>query len=358
MSAIPPGFDRDRVALTFVRVPGGFWALRTLYLFVGRIIAKGWEQIDPRDRWGAVVALAATQHGVISCEQLRGFGFSPSTIGRYAAQDRLHRIHLNVYALVPDALLTPLGRRMAAVLACGTGASLSLHSAGRHRGLMDSSRTYIDVTVPTRGGRAREGIRIHRSKTLRPLDVELVQGIPCTTVARTIFDLAEVLTPRRLERLLDEAEFQGVLDLTALDEQIEHNRGRPRPAARLRNALAVHRPGSTLTDGPLGEEMLAIIRRIGLPEPRVQHWIDLDDGEPMIQADFAWPEAKVILETDGNQAHGKPLRTQADYRRDQRAGRAGWHTVRATAAQIRGEPRRLGETLAAVVRGRWPKRAA
>lgn len=303
--------------------------------------------------WGSVVAVASAQHCVISRLQLLELGISPSTLSRYVAQARLHRPHRGVYALVPEPLLTPKGRRMAAVLACGEGAGLSLHSAARHRGLMDSSRTHIDVTVPSRGGRAREGIRIHRSVTLRPQDIELVDAIPCTTVARTIFDLAEVLTSRRLERLLDEAEYQGVLDLIALDEQIEHNLGRSRAAGRLNRVIAEHRPGSSLTDGPIGEAMLALIRATpGLPVPKVQHWIDLDDGEPMIQADFAWPEAKVILETDGNQAHGKPLRTQADYRRDQRAARAGWHTLRVTRDQIRNESGRLSQTVVGLVTSR------
>jgi very-short-patch-repair endonuclease len=246
---------------------------------------------------------------------------------------------------------------MAAVLACGPDAALSLHSATKLHGLMDSSRTRIDVTVPTRGGRDRKGIHIHRSATLRPDDVELVHGIPCTTVARTIFDMAEVLSDRRLERLLDEASYQEVLDLTALDQQSAHNVARKKARAKLRRALAAHRLGSTLTDGPIGEQMLALIRSTDLPNAKVQLWIDLGDDEPMIQADFAWPEARVILETDGRQAHGKPLRMVADYRRDQRAARAGWHTMRVTRQQIRREPERIKATLISLVRTRLAQQA-
>lgn len=101
--------------------------------------------------------------------------------------------------------------------------------------------------------------------------------------------------------------------------------------------------------------MLALIRSTDLPNAKVQLWIDLGDDEPMIQADFAWPEARVILETDGRQAHGKPLRTMADYRRDQRAARAGWHTMRATRQQIRSEPERIKAT--SLVRTRLAQQA-
>jgi hypothetical protein len=69
--------------------------------------------------------------------------------------------------------------------------------------------------------------------------------VPCTTVARTIFDMAEVLSDRRLERLLDEASYQEVLDLTALDQQSAHNVARKKARAKLRRALAAHRLGSS-----------------------------------------------------------------------------------------------------------------
>ncbi len=289
------------------------------------------------------------QHGVFATWQV---SVSPQMLGERAKATRLHRIHSGVYALVPEPLLTPNGRRMAAVLACGPGAALSHHASLKLRGLRDSSRSRIDVTVPTKGGRRRQGIAIHRSTTLRPQDIELVQGIPCTTLARTIFDMAGELTPRQLEQLLDEAAYQEVLDAAALDSQIEHNRGRPKPCANLHRALTHHRVGSTLTDGVLGEEMLALIRSTDLPEPKVQHWIDFEDGEPMIQADFAWPDARVIVETDGQRVHAKPRRTMADYRRDQRAAKAGWHTLRFATQQVRAEPERVKETLRTVVRSR------
>jgi hypothetical protein len=312
---------------------------------------------DPHQVNPGLAELADRQHGPFHLRQIAAVGLSPSGVWSRVAAGRLYRIHDGVYALVPESLLTPNGHRMAAVLACGPRAGLSHYSSLKLRGLMDSSRAKIDVTVPTRNGRSRKGIQIHRSITLRPTDLELVQGIPCTTLDRTIFDMAGVLTERRLERLLDEAAYQEVLDMAALDEQIEHNRGRAKPCANLRRALEQHRPGSTRTDGPLGEEMLALIRSAGLPVPQLQWWIDLDDGEPMIQADFAWPGAKLILETDGQRAHGKPRRTTADYRRDQRAAKAGWSTLRFATEQIRKEPDRVKQTLSTVVRSRLAQQA-
>jgi hypothetical protein len=303
----------------------------------------------------AITKLAAAQQGMFRIEQAAAVGLTDRAVRHRAARGTLHRIYPAVYSLVPRELLGAAGHRMAAVLGCGAGAVLSHHSAAHVHGLLDASRrTRHDVTVPTRNGRVRRaGIRIHRSSTLRPCDVELVDGVPVTTLARTILDLADVLTVRRMERVLDEAVHLEVFDFHALREQIAHARHRG-AARRLQAVLAGHRAGSTRTDGPIGERMLAVIRATpGLPAPRTQLWIDLGDGEPMIQADFAWPEAMVILETDGGRDHTPELRRRRDLRRDQRAARAGWHTLRVTWDQIAEEPARLGATLRAVVTSRW-----
>ncbi|HET9719119.1 MAG TPA: DUF559 domain-containing protein [Solirubrobacteraceae bacterium] len=294
-------------------------------------------------------SLMLRQNGVAAAWQV---GLRRQVLAERVKAGRLYRIHVGVYAPVPENLLTLHGRYMAAVLACGPGAALSHYSSLKLRGLMDSSRNCIDVTVPSRTGRGRPGIRIHRSGRLRRNDVELVHGIPCTTLARTIFDMAGELAPRRLERLLDEAAYQEVLDGRALDEQIAYNRPRARACARLTGVLTRHSVGSTRTETPIEEEMLALIRSTALPAPRIQYWIDFDDGEPMSRADFAWPEARLILETDGQRAHGKPKRTMTDYRRDQRAARAGWHTLRFAPQQIRNEAERVKQTLLAVVSSR------
>jgi len=228
---------------------------------------------------------------------------------------------------------------MAAVLACGPGAALSHHSAAKHLGLIDSSRSRIDVTVPSRAGRKRrKGIQIHRSSTLRPTDVTIVDGIPTTTVARTLFDLAEVSAQRRLERALDQAEIEEVLDVVALFEQIEHNAARVRAAAALGRVLVRHIAGSTATDTKIGERLLAASRRAGLPDPEVQPWLDLQDGGPPIKPDFLWRAQRLIVETDGFKFHRGRAAFERDRRRDQRATAAGFRPLRVTWRQLEDAP--------------------
>src|SRR5205085_12535471 len=139
---------------------------------------------------------ATKQHGVLSLAQLVDLGLASSTVRERAAENRLHRSHRGVYSLVPRSLLSRQGHWMAAVLACGPGAVLSHRTAAALHELRPTQRANIDVTVPSRSRRRHPGIDIHRSTTLTAADITIVNGIPCTTVARTMFDLAEVVNRR------------------------------------------------------------------------------------------------------------------------------------------------------------------
>jgi predicted transcriptional regulator of viral defense system len=304
----------------------------------------------------AIAALAQRQHAVMGLDQLVGLGLGPSGVRLRRKASRLHRIHRTVYSLVPRALLTREGHWMAAVLACGPGAVLSHRNAAALHGLRPTQRTKIDVTVPRRSARKHRGIDVHRSTTLTPADVTVANGIPCTTPARTLLDLAEVIARRPLERAFDQAEILDLFDLYAIEDQLARNSTRP-AARRVKQLLEEHYIGSTPTQSELEEAFLALCRRLRLPEPKVSRWIDLHDGEPMIWADFVWFEQRVIVETDGDKFHGTHQARERDPRRDQRAIVAGWMPVRTTWRQVMRRPRELEPTLLALVE-RTDSRAA
>ena len=316
----------------------------------GRKTAKYAPFRDPPGVDGALARLALAQHCVFHVDQIAAIGLSKRGTRDRAKKGALHRIHHGVYSLVPEPLLSRSGRYMAAVLACGPGAALSHHAAGHHHGLLVSNRARIDVTVPTRSGRIhRPGIRIHRSATLRPTDIQIVDGIPTTTVARTIFDLADIQSQRQLERLLDQAAINDVFDLIALDDQLTNNAGRRRVVAKLARALTEHRAGSTPTDNDFGEAMLALTRKLGLPDPEVQQWLDLGDGLPMIRPDFMWRDWRLIVETDSQKWHSSRQRFESDRERDQRSVAAGWTPLRITWRQLTRASGPLGERLLSAV---------
>jgi very-short-patch-repair endonuclease/predicted transcriptional regulator of viral defense system len=287
-----------------------------------------------------LVELGLRQHAVFDLDQLKGAGLSDSAVRKRVARSRLHRIYTRVYALVPLELLTRDGRFMAAVLACGAGSALSHRSGGILHDLAGSSRTRIDVTIPRRSGRAHRGIHIHRSTALTDADITPVNSIPCTTVARTLFDLADVLQRRPLERAFDQAEAMGAFNLLAIEDQIERNPTRP-AAAKVRALLDEHYVGSSVTDSEFEEVLFPLLRAAGLPLPRTRYYAMLEDGEPAIRRDFAWPDQCLNAETDGKKFHRTAQAFETDRYNDQRMLAGGWRVIRITWKQLEREPQRV-----------------
>ena len=294
--------------------------------------------------YGGFLDQALAQHGVIALHQLRALGLSARTVQNRVAAGRLHRIHRGVYSLVPRQLLTREGLYMAAVLACGPGAVLSHRSAARLHGLRNYGYHRIEVTVPKRSARTHSGVAVHRSTTLSQADVTTVNGIPTTTVARTLFDIAEHVTPRQLERAFDQADIMQALDLNEVRDQLARNPNRP-AAKVVRHLLATHYIGSTPTENDFEDAFLALTRSLGLPDPTPQFYIDPGDGEPPIRADFAWPDRKIVVETDGRKTHSTNHAFESDRRRDQRLTAAGWTVIRTTWRQLKHRPHELTPTL-------------
>jgi predicted transcriptional regulator of viral defense system len=203
-----------------------------------------------------IAAWALAQHGVIALWQLIELGLSERAVRHRVAAGRLHRVHAGVYA-VGHAPLTRDGWYMAAVLACGDDSALSHRSAADKRELRRTSRSAIDIITPRQAGRRRRGIDAHVAATLLPRDVEEVDGIRCTSVARTLLDLAAVLPRREVERAFDRAEVLEVLDARAIEDVLERTRGH-RGHATLRSILDTHAAGSTLTRSELEELSRAV----------------------------------------------------------------------------------------------------
>jgi hypothetical protein len=249
-----------------------------------------------------------------------------------------------VYSLGPRELLTYKGLYMAAVLACGPGAALSHRSAARLHALRNTGYSRIEVTVPGRSHRAHPGVAVHRSTTLTQQDITTVENIPVTTIARTLLDLGEVITTRQLERAFDQADSLQALDGRALNDQLARNPTRP-GAKAVRHVLNTHYIGSTPTENEFEEALLALTRSLNLPDPIAQYYIDPGDGDPPIKADFAWPDQRIVVETDGRKTHGTRQAFESDRRRDQRLTAAGWRVIRTTWRQLTERPHELKPVL-------------
>jgi len=285
---------------------------------------------------------------VISLDELRAFGVPDSTTNDRVARGRWHRLYRGVLSVVPPSMLRPAGRWRAAVLACGEGAALAGREAARCHGVRSRRRSRIDVVVPYPKKAKHRGIDVHRSKTLRPEDVTIVRGIPVTTVARTILDCAGLISRDDLERLIGEAEVQGLLDTRALEEQIEHNL-RTVAAKRLRELLDSYEYDRGVVLNDFEQDLHNALRDAGAPSPLKNRWIVLSDGGPPVKPDFSWPHAKFVLHADGFKFHRSRVKFESDTGNDQRLIDDDWLPMRVTYRQAK-DPRERARVIATVIR--------
>jgi hypothetical protein len=278
-----------------------------------------------KQRWPplerALAELAQRQWGVVSVEQLRAIGFGAAAVTRRVRAGRLHRLYRGVYA-VGHAHVGREGRRLAAVLRCGEGAVLSHRSAAAHWGLLQTDQARVDVTA-RRGRREVVGIRLHWSRSLTAHDTTTHEGIPITSVARTLLDLAATVRPDRLERALAQTERLQLYDGTAIAEVVSRSNGH-RGKAALTKATAQE---PKLTRSELEVIFLDLVRRAGLPEPEANSSLTAPD-HPRLEADFHWPTYRLIVETDGWETHGTRAAFRSDRRRDAALVAGGWRVMR------------------------------
>ena len=280
---------------------------RTVSLLGRRLISVAAD--DPvAARIGAIAEL---QRACISREQLLAAGASPSAIVRRLRNGRLERVHRGVYRL-PQTADLPLAVEAAALLACGADAALSHHSAATLWQLRPGAARPIHVTIPAdRGGPGLSGVKLHRSRTISQADVRVHDGLPVSSPARTLLDVAAALTDRDVERLVDEGLFvRWVVTLADVNEILSRAGNHP-GRARLARVAATH-SRSTKTDSPPEERLLALIRAAGLPAPQAQVYV------LGFRLDFFWPELRLAVEVDAYGTHGSPARFEGDRRRDAR----------------------------------------
>jgi hypothetical protein len=279
----------------------------------------------------ALRALAEGQHGVISRRQLRTLGMGAATIDRWVHAGRLHRVHRHVFAVGHRALALE-GRLWAALLYAGPGAVLSHTTAAWRWRLIDDEPKRIHLTTTGRRS-SLPGVRAHQSRNLART---AVHGFPVTTVARTLLDLANVLSRRRLRRALAEADYRGVLDMGEISAVL----GSGRPGSRaLREALAHHLPSLAETDGLLEERFLELCESAGLPLPQ------LNPAISRMRVDAVWPDRLIAVEVDGGPAHDSWAQIKRDRQRELALRARGFQVVRYTWEQVTGQRAEVAKDL-------------
>jgi predicted transcriptional regulator of viral defense system len=286
-----------------------------------------------REREQDLKVLATQQHGVVARWQLEALGFGVKAIEAALGEGRLTAIHEEVFA-VGHTRVTRRGYWWAAVLAYGPYAVLSHHSAAALWNLRRrrSGPIHVTAALGRQGVRRRKGIWIHRCK-LRPEEATVHEGIPVTTVARTLFDFAEAAAYEELVKAAEAADRRNLLLVRELEGVCERGRGRRalRPIRRLLIELGAPAEGRSPLEIRFAEFLLA--HDIRAPAQNVSVL-----GH---EVDALWPEARLIVELDSWEHHGHRKAFERDRARDPKLLIAGYRTIRVTHRRLDRERNQL-----------------
>jgi hypothetical protein len=229
---------------------------------------------------------------------------------------------------------------VAAVLAIGPDAVLSHRSAGALWGLVTTSRSAVEVTSP-RSARSRAGIEHHRAP-LAADEIKVHDGVPATSVPRTLLDLSSVLTSKQMQRAIERAEALRLTDPLSPSHLLMRHPGR-RGVATLRSALVATGSDCAPTRSELENRFLDFLDRHALPAPQVN--VSLEVRGRWMECDCVWRGQRVIVELDGRATHDTAAAFERDRMRDRVLAADGWRVVRITWRQLHDDPERLASDL-------------
>lgn len=299
------------------------------------------ENLTQWSREREIVDLATRQRGLVTWGQLQSLGVGRRTVDRWVASGRLRRVHRSVYVLGPQPL-TRHGRWLAAVLARGPGAVLSHASAAALWGLAGDRRD-VDVTAPRgRHGMGGSGIRLHRGRLSRN-EWMIREGIPVTSVARTLFDLAETLGRPQLKNAWDEAGRLRLLRLRQVAMVCKRHPNRPAHAPIVPLLAAEQLYDDEHRRSPLEDRFAEFVVASRLPPPQTNVLVGGDE------VDALWPAARLIVELDSWEFHSHRAAFEKDRDRDADHLLAGYRTIRVTHRRLDGEADRLAAQIRALL---------
>lgn len=266
--------------------------------------------------------------------QVRAVGLSGSAVAHRLATGRLHRFVAGSL-LVGHTAAPPLAAETAALLMCAPDPVLSHISAAALSGICGAG-PLVHVTVPRSGSSARSGVEIHRVTALDARDRTIMAGLPVTTPARTLVDLASLLPEDQLDAALERARASRIVRPAEVHAALDRARCR-RGTGVLRRLLEA-RP--TLTRSQAERRLLDLVRRAGLPRPETNVRIG------RYEVDALWRSERLVVEVDGFAYHAGREAFERDRRRDADLHAAGHRVLRVTWRRITGEPEAVIATIA------------
>lgn len=285
-----------------------------------------------------VIEFATAHHGVFTVSEAAALGMGEKVVANRVANGIFVRIGRGILALPGTATRPDLIMRAAHRLLHGV---VSHESAGRTHGLEPITMTPPTLTVSHRSTNRFPGVIVHQSTDLLESHLMVIDGLRTTTPARTIIDLSQTTTARRLERIVDNAlswRTVGIDELVDLHLALAR-RGKP-GTIRLRRVLGERTGQSPVSPSVLERRLISLLREAGLPQPVSEFqapWLRPVDG----RVDLAYQAERVVIEADSRRWHTLFDAFEVDRRRDNAAQLAGWIVLRFTWRMISEEPARV-----------------
>ncbi|MCZ7527271.1 MAG: DUF559 domain-containing protein [Acidimicrobiia bacterium] len=276
----------------------------------------------------ALLTTASTQLGLFTRAQALGAGFSASAVDRRLGEGHWEPVLPGVYRQA-GGLTSRRQLLLAAVLWAGPDAVASHATAGHLWGL-DGCRDDgpVELSASRTRGLSAEGLSVHRPVRLDPADVTVTEGIPVTTVARTLLDLGGVVSSYWLEAALEDALRRGLVTIAELVARVDDLGVRGRPGVAAVRRVIEERGDAAPLESALEVRVWRLLRLSGLPLPRRQYPVEA--GGASYRLDFAWPHERVAVEADGYAVHGGREAFQSDRVRLTALAGAGWRVLHVT----------------------------
>ncbi len=291
------------------------------------------EHIDRR-----IGIQAAHSFGVVTLEELAAYGVSVEQVHHRVRSRRLAPLQPGVYR-VAGAPRCWEGELLAAVVAAGTGAYASHHSAARLMGLRGGYADRPELTIVGPRLPLLHDARVHRIDRLDEVDRSRRFGIPCLAPPVALLGLGSRVSERTLHNAVHDAVFQGITTTPLLVDVLRRlgGRGRRGTAPLRRALLTLPIRGRRATETGLELDLARLLRVHGLPEPELQYRVTDGNGEAR-RLDLAYPVQRVDLEADGDRWHTSALDQADDERRDAAIAAIGYTVLRFTDSDIHHRP--------------------
>jgi very-short-patch-repair endonuclease len=302
-------------------------------------------QLDDR-----LMPLFAVQHWLVSRRDVRHAG------GTWRQEQT--RVQRGAWEVVDDGVYRLAGaprpwesKALAPILAVGGRARASHHCAAALHGIPGYGEGAPEISIERGRGARREHVRVHTSTDLGRDDPVVVRGVPCTSLPRTILDLARTTSDKRLLQAIEWGRRTKRTDWSELISTLSRHARRGRPGIRrMRRVIMQNAHRTEVTDSDFELLVLAYLAERGLPDPELHHRV-FDGSRFVAEVDLAYPPLKIAIELDGLVHLERDVR-ERDLPRQNDLILLGWTVLRFSWSRFVNHPESVLAEIVAAIRQR------